>query len=101
MVGHLACFSKINKYGFLEAPYFRVKNGVVGKEFDYLNAYEEEKYNIAHAGVPLDDNGNIISKKVLARTKGRPGMIEKNKVDYIDVSSKQSISAATALIPWA
>ena len=100
LVGHLACFARINPYGFIEAPYFKVKQGKVTKEVDYLTAYEEERYNIAHAGVPIDDKGNIIPKKVEARIKGEPGLIEKEKVDYMDVSSKQSISVATSLIPF-
>ncbi len=100
LVGHLACFARINSYGFLETPYFKVKKGKVTKEVHYLNAYEEEHYNIAHAGVPLDDKGNIIPQKAEARIKAEPGVIEREKINYIDVSSKQCISVATSLIPF-
>ncbi|KPJ56605.1 DNA-directed RNA polymerase subunit beta, partial [Parcubacteria bacterium DG_74_2] len=100
LVGHLACFARINPYGFIETPYFKVKQGKVTKEVHYLNAYEEEHHNIAHAGVPLDVQGNIIPKKAEARIKSEPGVIEKEKIDYMDVSSKQCISVATSLIPF-
>jgi DNA-directed RNA polymerase subunit beta len=100
LVGHLASFSKINPYGFLETPYFKVKKGKVTSEIHYLNAYEEEKYNIASASIPLDKDGNIIPEWVEARIKGEPGEIEKEKIDFIDVSSEQSISIATSCIPF-
>jgi len=100
LVGHLASFARINELGFIESPYFKVEKGRVLNEVHYLTAYEEEKYVIAHAGVPLDDKMRIIPEKVEARVKGEPGEIEKEKVDYIDVSSKQAISVATSLIPF-
>lgn len=100
LVGHLAGFAKINDYGFIETPYFRVKNAKVSSEICYLNAYEEEKYNIAPAGVLMNDKKEILSAKVEARIKGEPGEIEKEKIDFIDVSSEQPISVATSLIPF-
>jgi len=100
LVGHLASFAKINQYGFLETPYFKVKDGKITSEIQYLNAYEEEKYNIAAGAVPINEKGNIIPKKVEARIKGEPGLIDKEEIDFIDVSSKQSISVATSLIPF-
>ncbi|MFC1629825.1 DNA-directed RNA polymerase subunit beta, partial [Patescibacteria group bacterium] len=100
LVGHLASFAKINSYGFIETPYFKAEKGKVTKEFYYLNAYQEEKYNIASASVPIDEKGRIIPKKVEARVKGEPGVIEREKIDFVDVSSEQSISIATSLIPF-
>jgi len=100
LVNHLASFAKINPFGFLETPYFKVEKGRVSSKIQYLNAFEEEKYNIAHGGVPIDDKGNIIPKKVEARIKAEPGLIDKNKIDFIDVSSEQCISIATSLIPF-
>jgi len=100
LVGHLASFAKINYYGFIETPYFEVKNGKVTSKFKYLNAYEEEKFNIASGGTLTDKQGNIIQKEVAARVLGKPGLVEKNKVDFIDVSPQQSISIATSLIPF-
>lgn len=100
LVGHMAAYARINAYGFLETPYFKVKDGKVTQEMQYLNAYEEERYNIASAGTQLDDKGNIISKKVEARIKGEPGISDKEKVDYIDVSPEQAVSVGTSLIPF-
>lgn len=100
LVGHLSGFAKINAYGFLETPYFKVDKGRITSDVHYLNAYEEEKYNIAHGGVKADDKGRIVGGKVEARLKGEPGMVEKEKLDYIDVSAEQFISVGTALIPF-
>ncbi len=100
LVGHLALFARINEFGFLETPYFKVEKGRVTNLVKYLNAYEEEKYNIAHAGVPLDSKGNILASKVEVRIRGKPEVVEKNKIDFIDVSCQQFISVAAALIPF-
>jgi len=100
LVGHLATYARLNRYGFIETPYFKVKNGRVTNEVVYLNAWEEQRYNIAHAGVRIDKKGYFIDKQVSARIKGQPGMISRNKVDFIDVAPCQCISVATSLIPF-
>jgi len=100
LVGHLAGFSRVNSLGFLETPYFKVKNGKVSSEIHYLNAYEEERYNIASGSVVTDKKGKLMSKKIEGRIKGKPTIISKDKVDFIDVSSEQPISIATACIPF-
>jgi DNA-directed RNA polymerase subunit beta len=100
LVNHLASFAKVNSFGFIETPYFKVKDGKVTSELHYFLAFEEEKYNIAHGGTPIDDKCNIIPEKVEARIKGEPGEIERDKIDFIDVSPQQSISIATSLIPF-
>jgi len=100
LVGHMASFAKVNPYGFLETPYFKVEKGKVLSEIRYLNAYEEEKYNIASGDVPIDERGNIIPEKVEARIKGEPGIAKREEIDFIDVSPEQSISIATSLIPF-
>jgi DNA-directed RNA polymerase subunit beta len=104
LVGHLATFAKINPYGFIEAPYFRVKNGKVSDDVDYLSAQEEERHNVAPASVPLTDALKILPEiepdKVEARVKGEPAEVKVSDIDYIDVSSKQFISVATSLIPF-
>ncbi len=100
LVVHLATFAKVNRYGFIETPYFKVIKNKVTSEIHYLNAYEEEKYNIAHAGVGLNNKNEIINDKVEARIKGEPGVIEKEKIDFIDVSTEQFISVATSCIPF-
>jgi len=100
LVGHLASFARLNSYGFLETPYFKVEKGRVTSDIHYLNAYEEEKYNIASGAVPINEKGYIIPFKVEARIKGEPGLADKDKIDFIDVSTEQSISVATSLIPF-
>ncbi|TSC95053.1 MAG: DNA-directed RNA polymerase subunit beta [Parcubacteria group bacterium Licking1014_1] len=105
LVGHLASFAKVNPYGFIETPYFKVKNGKVTDEVCYLSAQEEEKCNIAPASVLIEDKSKKIlpeipPNKVEARVKGEPGEVEISKIDFIDVSSKQFISVATSLIPF-
>jgi len=100
LVNHLAAFAKVNPYGFIETPYYKVDKGKISSEIHYLNAFEEEKYNIAHGGVPIDNNAYITAKKVEARIKGKPGLIEKDKIDFIDVSTEQCISVGTSLIPF-
>ena len=104
LVGHLASFARVNPYGFIEAPYFKVKNGRITDQVDYLSAQEEERYVIVPASVPLDKNGKILPEippdKVEARVKGEPAEVEISKVDYSDVSSKQFNSAAASLIPF-
>jgi len=104
LVGHLASFAKINPYGFIEAPYFKVRNGKVTDEVEYLSAQEEERHNIAPASVPLDEKGKILAdippNKVEARVKGEPEEVNIADIDYVDVSSKQFISVATSLIPF-
>ncbi|MEK7542615.1 MAG: DNA-directed RNA polymerase subunit beta, partial [Patescibacteria group bacterium] len=100
LVGHLASYAKINEYGFLETPYFKVVKGRVTKELQYLGAYEEEQHIIAPAGIEIDKEGKIVPERVEARIKGEPGVADKDKVDFIDVSPQQFISIATALIPF-
>ncbi len=100
LVGHLASFARINPYGFIETPYFKVKAGKVTSEIHYLNAYEEEKYNIASGAVPIDEKGNILPQKVEARIKSEPGLADREKIDFIDVSSEQSISIGASCIPF-
>ncbi|MBU3999708.1 DNA-directed RNA polymerase subunit beta, partial [Patescibacteria group bacterium] len=100
LVGYLACQSVINDFGFLETPYRKVTKGKVTDEIVYFDATEEEKFNIAPAGLPLDEQSRFIEEKVEARIKGNPGLIEKEKIDYMDVSPQQAISVSTAMIPF-
>lgn len=100
LVGYLASFTKINAFGFLETPYFKVENGVVTQKLEYMTADEEEKYNIAIAAVQLNEKNAIIPQKVEARLHGEPGICDKNEVDYIDVSPQQILSVGTSLIPF-
>lgn len=100
LVLHMSTYARINEFGIIETPYIKVKNGVITGEVQYLNALEEEKYNIAHAGIPYDANGKITSEKVEARLKTEPGTISRTKIDFIDVAANQGFSIATSLIPF-
>jgi DNA-directed RNA polymerase subunit beta (EC 2.7.7.6) len=100
LVGYLASYTKINNFGFLETPYYKVTKGRVTDELVYMTADEEEKYNIATAIAPLDEKNNIIPKKLEARMKGEPEICAKEDIDYIDVSPQQILSVGTSLIPF-
>ncbi len=100
LILHLSTYARINDFGIIETPYIKVKNGKITGEVQYLNALEEEKYNIAHAGIPYDEDGKITEEKVAARIKTQAGMIEKEKIDFIDVAANQAFSIATSMIPF-
>ncbi|MEK7088834.1 MAG: DNA-directed RNA polymerase subunit beta, partial [Patescibacteria group bacterium] len=100
LILHLSTYAKINDFGIIEVPYIKVKNGKITGEIQYLNALEEEKYNIAHAGITYDENGKITEEKVAARIKTNPGMIHRDEIDFIDVAANQAFSIATSMIPF-
>ena len=100
LVSHLAGYATVNPYGFIETPYYKVKNRKITDEIQYLNAFEEERHSIAHGGVPIDEKGTIIPSRVEARIKGEPGEIERDKIDYTDVSAEQYLSIGASLIPF-
>jgi DNA-directed RNA polymerase subunit beta len=100
LILHLSTYAKINDFGIIETPYVKVKNGKITSEIVYMNALEEEKYNIAHAGIPYDEDGNITEEKVEARVKTEPGTVPRNQVDFIDVAPNQAFSIATSMIPF-
>ncbi len=100
LILHLALFARVNEFGMIETPYAKVKNGVVTAEIEYLNALEEENFAIAHAAVDRDENGKIKGDTVEVRINGNPGIVTKDKVDYMDVATGQAFSIATAMIPF-
>jgi len=100
LVTHLANFARLNRLGFLETPYFKVKNGQVTDEIVYLDAYEEEKYYIAHANVEVDSKGKILDETVEARYRGEPGFYSREEINFIDVSPFQILSVGPSLIPF-
>jgi len=100
LILHLSTYAKINDFGIIETPYVKVKNGKITGEIVYLNALEEEKYNIAHSGIPYDENGKITEDKVEARVRTQPGMVSKDEIDFIDVAANQAFSLATSMIPF-
>jgi len=100
LVTHLSLYARLNPYGFLDTPYFKVKNKKLTNEAFYMDANEEEKYNIAPASILLDEKDAIKNDRVEARIRGEAGEIEKENIDYIDVSPQQFVSVSTALIPF-
>ncbi len=100
LVNYLANYARINEFGFLETPYFKVEKGKVTKEIVWLDALEEEKYNIAQADIPIDADRKIAAKKVQARIKGEPGECNTKDIDFVDVSPNQQFSISTSLIPF-
>jgi DNA-directed RNA polymerase subunit beta len=100
LIGTLASFARINEFGFLETPYRKIKNGRVTDEIVYMNAYEEQKHNIAHAGVPLSKNNHFIEERVQARVHGQASITKQERINFMDVSPQQFISIATSLIPF-
>lgn len=100
LILHLSTYAKINDFGIIETPYIKVKKGIITGEVVYLNALEEEKYSIAHAAIPYDEDGKITEAKVAARIKTVPGIIPREEVDFIDVAANQAFSIATSMIPF-
>lgn len=102
LINSLSTYSKINKFGFIETPYRKVdrKNQRVTDEIEYLTADEEDLYVIAQANTLIDDDGNFLEDKVLARSKDDNEEISITEIDYMDVSPKQVVSVATASIPF-
>lgn len=100
LILHIASYAKINEFGIIEVPYCRVKQGRVTKELVYLNALEEEKYNIAHAGVAMDESGLLLDEMVEVRKNTEPGLVKREEVDFIDVAANQAYSVATSMIPF-
>jgi DNA-directed RNA polymerase subunit beta len=104
LVGHLASYSRLNSYGFLEAPYRKVKKEgntrVVTDEIIYLDAFEEEKYITADATIPMDNEGHFLVSKYDVRKFGKPATEEASKIDLVGVAANQIISIATSLIPF-
>ena len=100
LIVHLSTYARINDFGIIETPYIKVENGKITKEITYLNALEEEKYNIAHAATAYDDDGNITEEIVSARIKTEPGTVKKSEIDFIDVAANQAFSIATSFIPF-
>src|SRR5207247_663625 len=100
LINSLATFARVNKYGFVETPYRKVKDGRVTDEVVYLSAMEEGRYRVAQANVPLDNKGRFTEDLIVCRHAGEVLPITPDKVDYMDVSPKQLVSVAAALIPF-
>ena len=100
LINSLATFARVNKYGFIEAPYRRVKDGRVTDEVNYLSAMEEGRYYVAQANQAIDAKGKFTEDLIVCRHAGDVLMVTPDRVDYMDVSPKQLVSVAAALIPF-
>jgi len=102
LISYLSTYARINKYGFIEAPYRRVdrESGVVTNDVVYMTADVEDNYIVAQANEPLDENNRFINRKVTARAKAEIIEIANDQVDFMDVSPKMVVSVATAHIPF-
>jgi DNA-directed RNA polymerase subunit beta len=101
LIGYLSSFGRINRFGFIETPYRKVEKGRVTDEIAYLAADDEDEYVIAQANAPVDEQGRFLEDRVLVRSgRGEIGFVAPDEVQYMDVSPKQLVSVATALIPF-
>lgn len=101
LIGSLATYGRINPFGFVETPYRKVEKGKITEQVDYLTADDEDRYVIAQANAGIDDKGKFTEERVLVRQRdGEVSEVLPDDVDYIDVSPRQMVSVATALIPF-
>jgi len=101
LIGSLCSYARVNPFGFIETPYRKVVDGRVTDQVDYLTADEEDRYVKAQANAKLDENGYFVEEKVLGRRKGgEVELIDPMEIDYMDVSPRQMVSVATAMIPF-
>jgi DNA-directed RNA polymerase subunit beta len=101
LIGSLSSYGRVNAFGFVETPYRKVKSGKVTDQIDYLTADEEDRHVIAQANEPIETDGSFTGDRVLVRRKGgEVDYIKPDEVDYMDVSPRQMVSVATAMIPF-
>ncbi len=100
LISSLTIYSKVNKYGFLEAPYRKVIGGKVTDEVVYLTAEQEDHFTIAQANAPIKENGEFVNARVKARFKGEFPIVHPHELQFMDVAPAQIVSAAAALIPF-
>ncbi len=100
LVLHMSLYARPNEFGIIETPYAKVEKGVITKEIVYLNAIEEEQYAIAHAATTRDDNGRITDTFVGVRKEGKPTLVGREDIDFMEVATNQPFSVATAMIPF-
>jgi len=101
LINYLSIFARVNKHGFVEAPYVKFEKGKLTKEIVWLDAFEEEKYKIAHAGERLDLKKNtLVNKIVEVRYQGKPVNVPREEVDFMDVSPSEILSVGASLIPF-
>jgi DNA-directed RNA polymerase subunit beta len=100
LINSLATFARVNKYGFIESPYRRVVDGKMTDQVDYLSAMEEMRHHVAQANAEVDDEGRLTGDLITCRFQGDVLLVSPDQVSYIDVSPKQLVSVAAALIPY-
>ena len=100
LILRLSMYARVNRFGIIETPYVKVEKGIVTDEVVYLNAHEEERFNIAHAAVEIDEKGKIKNDLVDARLGGEPRIVPRKDVDYMDIATNQPFSVATSMIPF-
>ncbi|MDD7464942.1 MAG: DNA-directed RNA polymerase subunit beta [Actinomycetaceae bacterium] len=101
LIGSLAGYGRVNSFGFIETPYRKVEHGRVTDQIDYLDASDEDLYNVAQADAPVDENGYFTENEVLVRLPGgEPALVHPDEVGYMDVSARQMCSVGTAMIPF-
>ncbi|WP_209125311.1 DNA-directed RNA polymerase subunit beta [Alkalihalobacillus sp. BA299] len=102
LINSLSSYAKVNEFGFMETPYRRVdpETGKVTAQIDYLTADEEDNYIVAQANMKLGEDGSFIDENIISRFKGENIVVSRDRVDYMDVSPKQVVSAATSCIPF-
>jgi DNA-directed RNA polymerase subunit beta len=100
LILRLSTYAKVNEFGMIETPYIKVKNGKITGDVEYMNALEEEKYNIAHAAIDYDKDGKIKATEVEVRQNGNPAIVPVNDVHYMDVSTNQPFAITTSMIPF-
>src|SRR5947209_4772410 len=101
LIGSLSVYARVNPFGFIETPYRKVNDGVVSDEIQYLTADEEDRHVVAQANSPIDESGQFTEDRVLVRRKGgEVEYVSSAELDYMDVSPRQMVSVATAMIPF-
>ncbi|ORB72123.1 DNA-directed RNA polymerase subunit beta [Mycobacterium shinjukuense] len=101
LIGSLSVYARVNPFGFIETPYRKVRDGIVTDEIEYLTADEEDRHVVAQANSPIDADGRFVEPRVLVRRKaGEVEYVPSSEVDYMDVSPRQMVSVATAMIPF-
>ncbi len=101
LIGSLSVYARVNPFGFIETPYRKVENGQVTDQVDYLTADEEDRHVVAQANSALDANGHFTDDRILVRRKGgEVEFVSSAEIDYMDVSPRQMVSVATAMIPF-
>ncbi|MGE6260820.1 DNA-directed RNA polymerase subunit beta [Heyndrickxia sporothermodurans] len=102
LINSLSSYAKVNRFGFIETPYRRVdpETGKLTDHIDYLTADEEDNYVVAQANAKLSEDGSFIDEEVISRFRGENTVVKRDRIDYMDVSPKQVVSAATACIPF-